>query len=174
MICQTPTLTANRTAVIPRATSNDMPVGMGQAVFAGSPTRLTTILGSFVAVTLYSPSRRIGALGHVVLPQSRGNNDHPAKFADTAIPHMLAILRREGVGLTELTAKIAGGACMFGNGQFEQIGNANVEAVLRAMELAGLAVAGSDAGGTCGRRVSFDLATGQVSVAVVGQTARII
>jgi chemotaxis protein CheD len=147
---------------------------MGQAVFAAAPSRLTTIVGSCVAVTLYAPRRRLGMLGHIVLPKSRGGADRPAKYADTAIPHMLSTLQREGVEPWELTAKFAGGACMFGDGQFSRIGENNVQAAIRAMESAGIVIVGHDAGGNAGRRVCFDLATGVVTVATVGRPTRTI
>ena len=152
----------------------DVAVGMGQALFASEPQRLTTILGSCVAVTLYSPRRRAGMLCHVVLPKSRDNNDNPAKYADTAIPHMLSALRCEGVGPRDLTAKIVGGACMFGDNQLARIGDCNVQAVVQALEDVGIGIAARDAGGTCGRRISFDLATGVITVASVGRPARTI
>jgi chemotaxis protein CheD len=154
--------------------SVNVAVGMGQALFASEPQRLTTILGSCVAVTLYSPRRRAGMLCHVVLPKSRDNNDNPAKYADTAIPHMLSTLRCEGVGLHDLTAKITGGACMFGDNQLSRIGESNVQATVQALEDAGISIAARDAGGNCGRRVSFDLATGIVTVASVGRPSRTI
>jgi chemotaxis protein CheD len=146
---------------------------MGQVALAANPTRLTTILGSCVAVTLYAPRRRLGILSHVVLPQSRGG-DNPAKYADTAVPNMLSILQREGVGIRELTAKIAGGACMFGEGQFAHISEDNVETVVRTLDAAGVGIAGRDTGGASGRRVIFDLATGTLTVAFVGRPARIL
>jgi chemotaxis protein CheD len=147
---------------------------MGQAICAADPSRLMTIVGSCVAVTLYSPRRRLGMLSHIVLPKSRGGNDNPAKFADTAIPYMISTLQREGVLLTELTAKLTGGACMFGDSQFSRIGENNVQAAIEALESAGLRIAGRDAGGNSGRRVCFDLATGAVNVACVGRPARTI
>jgi chemotaxis protein CheD len=152
----------------------DVTVGMGQALFAAEPNRLTTIVGSCVAVTLYSPRRRLGMLGHIVLPLSRGGVENPAKYADTAIPHMLLALRREGVASSELTAKIAGGACMFGDGTFSKIGENNILAAVQALEAAGIGVVGRDAGGNSGRRVCLDLATGVVTVASVGRPARTI
>jgi len=156
-----------------RAT-DDIPVGMGQAVFASEPSRLTTILGSCVAVTLYSPRQRRGMLCHVVLPQSRNGNENPAKYADTAIPHMLSTLRGEGIKHSELIAKITGGACMFGNSQASRIGDNNVQATAQALESAGIGIAGCDAGGNAGRRVCFDLATGLISVTSVGHLPRTI
>jgi chemotaxis protein CheD len=147
---------------------------MGQATFAADPNRLTTIVGSCVALTLYSPRRRLGMLGHIVLPKSRGGGDNPAKFADTAIPYMISTLQREGVLLSELSAKLTGGACMFGDSQFQRIGESNVQATIEALEAAGIGIAGRDAGGNSGRRVCFDLANGVVTVACVGRPARTI
>jgi chemotaxis protein CheD len=147
---------------------------MGQAMFAAESSRLTTIVGSCVAVTLYSPRRRLGVLGHIVLPKSRGGADHPAKYADTAIPHMLLMLRREGINQSELTAKLAGGACMFGDGQFSRIGENNVLAVIQSLESAGIGTVGRDVGGNAGRRICFDLATGVVTVTSVGRPPRTI
>jgi chemotaxis protein CheD len=152
----------------------EVTVGMGQAVFATQPSRLTTILGSCVAVTLYSARRHSGMLSHIVLPKSRNGVHSPAKYADTAIPHMLSALQCEGVGPKELTAKLVGGACMFGNNQLSRIGDCNVQAAVQALEDVGISIAARDAGGNCGRRISFDLATGVITVATVGQPARTI
>ncbi len=152
--------------------NNNTAVGMGEAVFARHPARLTTILGSCVAVTLYAPRRRLGMLGHVVLPQSHGADDKPAKFADTAVPFMLATLNNYGVTTGELIAKIAGGACMFGSNQFARIGDNNVEAVVKALDSAGIAVSGRDVSGKVGRHLSFDLSTGEVSISCAGGPAR--
>jgi chemotaxis protein CheD len=153
----------------------EVTVGMGQAVFAAEPSRLSTILGSCVAVTLYSPRRRLGMLSHIVLPKSRSESvENPAKYADTAIPHMLSALRCEGVGPRDLTAKIVGGACMFGNGNTSRIGESNVQAAITALEDVGISIAARDAGGNFGRRISFDLATGVITVASVGRPARTI
>jgi chemotaxis protein CheD len=149
-------------------------VGMGQATFGSDPSRMTTVLGSCVAVTLYSPRLRRGMLAHIVLPKARGVDENPAKYADTAIPYMLTALRREGIPVNDLIAKITGGACMFGDGQFSRIGDSNVEAAVQALESAGLSVAGRDVGGSCGRHITFDLATGVVTVASVGKPARTI
>lgn len=143
-------------------------VGIGQAAVAAAPARLTTILGSCIAVVMYSPRRRIGMLSHVVLPHSAGNTAHPAKFADTAVPHMLTALREHGVRSGELTARIVGGACMFGDGKFMQIGDANVQATRKALAAAGISVAGEDVGGTLGRRILFELETGAITIQCIG------
>ena len=152
----------------PSKATGEIAVGMGQSLLARDPARLTTILGSCVAVTLYSSRRQVGMLSHVVLPNAKGSTSNPAKFADTAVPHMLSTLKIQGVEPRELTAKIVGGACMFGNGSCAQIGNSNVQAVVQALEAVGLRIAGRDVNGTSGRRISFDLATGGITVTSAG------
>lgn len=150
------------------------PVGIGQAILASDPAWLTTILGSCIAVTLYSPRLRLGMLSHVVLPQSTGQTAYPAKFADTAITHMVTTLQGHGAGPSSLVAKVAGGACMFGDGKFMQIGESNIQAALQALATAGIPVVGKDVGGNLGRRVCFDLASGSLTVECIGHPSQTI
>ncbi len=150
------------------------PVGIGQAALAAEPVFLTTILGSCIAVTLYSPRLRLGMLSHVLLPHSTGPTAYPAKFADTVVPHMLSILLSHGARPEGLVAKVAGGACMFGNCKTMQIGESNVQVALAALADAGIRVVGQHIGGSLGRRVAFDLANGNLSVECIGQPAQTI
>jgi chemotaxis protein CheD len=150
------------------------PVGIGQAALAAEPVKLTTILGSCIAVALYSPRLRLGMLSHVLLPHSTGPTAYPAKFADTVVPHMLSILQGHGVRPEGLIAKIAGGACMFGNCKTMQIGDNNIQVTLAALADAGIRVVGQHVGGSLGRRVAFDLTNGNLTVECIGQPAHTI
>jgi chemotaxis protein CheD len=159
----------------PEKRLKEAPVGMGQAAVAHKPSRLSAILGSCVAVTLYAPRLQLGMLSHVVLPRSNGDTPHPAKFADTAVPHMLAALDKHGAKPRRLIAKIVGGACMFGGGgKFMDVGDCNVQAAVRALEAANIPIAARDVGGTVGRRICFDLATGAITVESPGHPSRTI
>jgi chemotaxis protein CheD len=149
-------------------------VGMGQAAVARTPNRLSAVLGSCVGVVLYHPRLQVGAMSHVVLPDSNGRAGTPAKFADSAVPHMLGLLEKHGAFPSGMVAKIMGGSCMFGNGGPLQIGEANVKAATLALEAAGIRIVGRDLGGSCGRRIHFDAATGQVTVESAGLPPRII
>ena len=151
-----------------------MQVGMGQAAVAQNPDRLSAVLGSCVGVTLFHPRLQLGALGHVVLPDSHGRAGAGAKFADSAVPHMLALLEKHGAFPSGMVAKITGGSCMFGNGGPLQIGEANIKAVTLALEAAGIRIVGRDLGGSCGRRIHFDAATGMVTVESAGLPSRTI
>jgi chemotaxis protein CheD len=149
-------------------------VGMGQAAIVEKPNRLTAVLGSCVGVALFHPRLQVGAMCHIVLPDSNGRAGSAAKFADSAIPHMLTLLEKFGAFPSGMIAKIAGGACMFGNGGPLQIGEANIKATSAALETAGIKIVGRDLGGSSGRRINFDPATGQLSVESVGLPMRVI
>jgi chemotaxis protein CheD len=144
-------------------------VGMGQLELATAPRRLTAVLGSCVGIAMYGPSRKIGAMAHVVLPAAEGREASPGKFADTAVVALVSMLRAEGVRPADLVVRIAGGACMFGNGGPLRIGDANVEAVTRALRAGGIKLAGQHVGGNKGRRVTLDCQSGRMAVEIVGQ-----
>ncbi len=147
---------------------------MGQIVAAAAPQRMRAILGSCVGLTLYHRERKIGAMAHIVLPESAGRSGSPGKFADTAVAHLLDALRQQGVPARGLKAKFAGGSNMFNGSGPLQIGSANVAAVLKAIREANIDVAGQDVGGTSGRRVEFDCTSGEMSIQCVGRPARIL
>jgi chemotaxis protein CheD len=161
---------SNSTSILnkPLNSADQTAVAMGEAVVAAKPTQLTTIVGSCIAVALYSSELRLGMLGHVVLPNSTGSTAYPAKFADTCVPHMISILHGRGANRDKLVAKIAGGACMFGPSKSMHIGSVNVQATIDALDAHGIRLIGRDVGGTVGRRISFDLATGSLTVDRVG------
>jgi len=133
---------------------------------------LTAVLGSCVGVALYHARRHVGVLAHVVLADSAGREATPGKFANTAIPHMVGLLAKEGIPPSSVVAKLAGGACMFGAGGPMMIGDTNVEAVLRSLTLAGIRVVAKDVGGTKGRRIVLDCSTGGLEIENIGCPSR--
>jgi chemotaxis protein CheD len=153
-------------------TAKEMLVGMGQLAAGQAPQRMKAVLGSCVGLAIYHPRLKTGAMAHVVLPDSVGRDGAPGKFADTAVPKMLDLLQTLGTPAHGLLAKLAGGANMFAGSGPMQIGDANVEAVARALQRAGIRPAGQDVGGTKGRRVTFDCASGAMTVQCAGRPER--
>lgn len=158
------------TVAAPQVTS----VGMGQAAAGGASLRLTAVLGSCLGVALYHRRLHLGAMSHVVLPDSTGRDAAPAKFADTAIPHMLELLKQQGAPTGSLVAKIAGGACMFGATGPMQIGQANAEAVRGILKTLRIPVLAEDVGGTKGRRVVLDCGDGTLTVEIAGCNVKVL
>ena len=97
----------------------------------------------------------------------------PGKYADTAVPALLAELRRYGAEVSRLECRLVGGAAILklgGGGQLPKIGERNVPAVRAALAAAGVRVRAEATGGTQGRTVGMDASTGRVRVRTVNST----
>ncbi len=149
-------------------------MAIGRWGVAAAPSRLRTLLGSCVGIALHDRIAKLGGLAHIVLPDSRGDAANPGKFADTAIPALIEELDRclQGKSRGRLTARIAGGACMFqtagASGQALNIGEMNIVAVERILGSLRIPIVARDVGGEAGRRLTFNLATGVVTIRVPG------
>ncbi|WP_435009907.1 chemotaxis protein CheD [Tundrisphaera lichenicola] len=143
---------------------------MGRWAVASAPVGIRTLLGSCAGVVLYDRLARLGGVAHIVLPDSRGVTDHPGKYADTAIPALIADMERvAGRRLrTRITAKLFGGASMFQGGASIDIGRSNQLAVEQILSGLGVAVIARDMGGETGRRLTFSTVTGMVAVKIPG------
>ncbi|ADU51971.1 CheD [Thermaerobacter marianensis DSM 12885] len=145
-------------------------VGLGEAVVGGVDDILVVAgLGSCIALALWSRRLRIGALCHIVLPESCNqpvNPTQPAWYADWAVQWAVVALSQFGAGPPELVAKGAGGARVLTAPMLSDIGNCNVQAVFSALRDAGIAVGAFDVGGTESRTVRFFPATGALEVCV--------
>jgi chemotaxis protein CheD len=126
-------------------------------------------LGSCVAICLYDPLKKVAGMAHVVLPAvpEKGAGAAPGKFGDTAVPALLYAMQQAGAAPVRLDCRLAGGAAVLaigGTGRLPPIGQRNVEAVKAALEQVRLRVRAEDTGGTQGRTVRLDAATGRVTV----------
>lgn len=137
-------------------------VGMAQWRISADPADCFHLLGlgSCVAVAIYDPIEKVGAVAHVMLPDSREAEVvlQPAKFADTGVRTLRDALIARGADPARLVAKAAGGAQMFRSvGPGLALGQRNSEAVLAALEASAIPVLATDLGGSAGRSVRFQL-----------------
>ncbi|OJW13063.1 MAG: chemotaxis protein [Planctomycetales bacterium 71-10] len=154
-----------------------VPVAIGRWAVAAAPAQLRTLLGSCVGVALHDRAAKVGGLAHVVLPDSRGDVAHPGKYADTAIPALIADIERaiRGKAAGRLVAKLAGGASMFQTGPdppSRNIGRMNQEAVEAILAALRIPILGRDLGGEGGRNMILDPATGRVWIRSPGGDGR--
>lgn len=145
-----------------------MPIG--RLAVAPAPAQIRTLLGSCVGLVLYDRVAKVGGVAHIVLPDSRGAADQPGRFADTAVPALLADMERTlgRAARGRLTAKVAGGARMFQTGAALNIGEMNRDAVERLLGALGIPVVARDVGGDAGRHLTLDTRSGIVTVRVPG------
>ncbi len=161
-------------AAPPTSAPVDIPVGLGKMeVSARRGDVLCALgLGSCIGLVMADPRAGVAGLAHVMLPAARSATpDLPGKYADTAVPALLVALRALGADPRRLVVKAAGGAQMFASGSGAKalaVGERNDEAVRLALATAGLRLRAAEVGGTRGRTLRVDVATGVVTVRQVG------
>lgn len=142
---------------------------MGELGVGQTDGLLRTFVGSCVGVTIYNRRWKLAGLAHVMLPESRGQNSQPGKFADTAIPEMLRQLEKlSGGKKIRWSAKIAGGAKMFAFQTDTTIGDLNVAAIERILAKLDIPILAKCCGGKQGRRIAVEIATGTMTVETIG------
>lgn len=155
--------------------TQEIAVGMGKIAFVGPGQVATTILGSCIGLTLFHPNRQVAAFAHIVLPESRGNASALAgKFADTAVPAMLAMFQQQKIVPHQLRAKLAGGATMFGGTGPLRIGLQNHAAVVERLRQCRIPITAEHIGGPKGRRVTVLPEHGQLKIEIVGEMPTIL
>ncbi|MCC5895746.1 MAG: chemotaxis protein CheD [Alkalibacterium sp.] len=154
--------------------SEQIKVGISDYKLTTAPNQLVTIgLGSCVGIALYAPKAKMGALSHIMLPDSTSFSDKSnwPKFADLALPKIVDELR-ETAKEEKLLVKIAGGASMFtfsSESSILQIGQRNIEAVRTCLDDLDLTILSEHVGGKMGRSMFVDLDTFDVKVRMVNR-----
>ena len=148
------------------------------AVARGSGRLVTIGLGSCVAIALHESRARVSGLAHVLLPDPSVARDssNRARFASTAVPLLVDDMRALGAK-GAITAKLAGGAALFGTmlataGQ--QMGARNIAAARAALESAGIPLVAEETGGTTGRSVVMNVENGELMVRSVRGGERVL
>lgn len=127
----------------------------GQLAVAASPTAITTVLGSCVAVCLFDPGARIGGMNHFLLPL-HVERDRSPRFGTVAIPALIEAVVAAGASRKGLVAKVFGGASVIAAARDgRRLGEENARLALRLLDEARIPVLDRDVGGTRGRKVVF-------------------
>jgi chemotaxis protein CheD len=146
-------------------------VGVAQSRVGGAGDVLVALgLGSCVAVVLHDPRASIGGLAHVLLPHPNPRDDpegSPARFATTAVPHLVEEMKEMGAYRHRMVARLVGGAAMFGKALTSGgmgMGTRNVDAARRALARLSIPIIAQATGDEHGRSVYFDPASGELYV----------
>jgi chemotaxis protein CheD len=129
----------------------------GQLYAASTPTTITTILASCVAVCLFDTNRRIGGMNHFLLPHAVGPEALPARFGASATQLLIEQMLAKGSRIRDLQAKVFGGASVIvaANHERAPLGDANARCALELLDQARIPVVASDLGGKRGRKIIF-------------------
>lgn len=134
--------------------------------FGGGQTRLYTLLGSCVAITLWHPVLHVGGMCHFMMEcRSPGRSRHPdGCFADKAMAALEARIRAVGCHPEEFEAKLFGGGCMMsGTSGFDaaRLPESNIAAGREMVARCGHPIVAEHLGGEGHRHLIFEIETGQ-------------
>jgi chemotaxis protein CheD len=128
----------------------------GQLFASSTPTAISTVLGSCVAVCLHDPASGVGGMNHFLLPLHVERERSP-RFGTVAVPALVDAMVKAGASRGSIVAKVFGGACVIGTmGQGgRRLGEENAALAFRLLEEARIPLLDHDVGGGRGRKVVF-------------------
>jgi chemotaxis protein CheD len=152
----------------------EVTLGPGDLHFGGGRTRIRTLLGSCVAVTLWHPLVHLGGMCHYMMPSRpatwhgngarNGDVELSGRYADEALLLLLQRMREIGTPPEEYEVKVFGGGNQFSHHPVGPIdvATSNVDAALHLLEHHGLTPTAMHVRGAGHRQVILDLWSGHV------------
>jgi len=142
----------------------------GEFRFGGGSTRMHTLLGSCVAITLWHPVLHVGGMCHFMLPSRDGrpSSGLDGRYADEAMQLFMQEISKRNTHSDEYQTKLFGGGNMFphlmGKKTSSEVGVRNVEAARSLLSANAFRIQSEDVGSSGHRRVILDLRDGNVWV----------
>ena len=141
----------------------------GDFYFGDKETRIRTLLGSCVTITLWHPYLLIGGMCHYLLPMKHKSEQTAldGRFADEAIKLFLQELQKSGTWPAEYEVKMFGGGDQFPNlvkTGFNNIPDNNIRIGYQLLKQHGFSLKTQHVGGTGHRNLIFDVWSGKVSM----------
>lgn len=144
----------------------------GELCVSKRPVVVTTVLGSCVSATFYHQASGMAAICHALQPRCAQGESCQApcnvryRYAVCAIQAMTRQMSSRGIRPREIEVKLFGGAALIGSSRPEaaatSMGRQNVTAAMETISDCGLLIKVMDVGGSFGRKIIFDTATGEV------------
>jgi len=155
---------------------------MGEAAIAQPGEKLQCIgLGSCLALVAFDATTGWAGMAHTMLPRPVGAdpNPPPAKYVSNSVVHLIKLLSEAGANVRELRFAIIGGAHLLMSPPevgkpLPQLGTRNVEEARLAICSCGHVVVAEDIGGTVGRTVTFDPASGELHLRTTSSGTRVL
>ena len=128
----------------------------GQMFASREATTISTILGSCVAICLWSPSLGIGGMNHYLLPEGPDGGANRLRYGNIANPALLSTLVSIGCNARDLKARIFGGSSTFAGADVEQsLGKRNIELAVEFVRTAGIQLVSKEVSAKRGCKLIF-------------------
>jgi len=142
----------------------------GEFYFGDRESRIRTLLGSCVAITLWHPRLRVGGMCHYLLPScsdKANSTELDGRYADQALQLFMVELEKIGSNPGDFEVKMFGGGNQFpgqGNKGALSVPNKNIHFGRSFLKQHGFTIKAEHLGGLGHRNVIFDVWSGHVWV----------
>ena len=141
----------------------------GDFSFGTPGTKINTILGSCVAITLWHPQHKIGAMCHFVHPHRPFDvmldiKNIDGKYAKCAFELFELGAKLHNISLNEFQGKVFGGADVAGTGNNDTIGQKNITQAMGWIASNKIQLISAHVGESGARKIVFDISNGDVLV----------
>ena len=148
----------------------------GQLIITKEPVPIVTILGSCVAVTIYSPATGLSGIFHAMLPEHRIKKQVIAglppvspdpEYVDFAFYYLKHRFSESGISLVNTNLMLFGGSDVLKTVKIpktETVGKQNVMMAKKIFEKEMIKIAREDTGGTSGRKIIYMPHEGKVYI----------
>ncbi len=140
----------------------------GELYFGQAPTRVRTILGSCVAITIWHPQLMFGGMCHYMLsnPNTPNMNQLDGRYAEDSIFMFMREIKYHNSQPSQYQVKVFGGGNMFPmlKSRNNAIGQRNLEVAQILLKQQGFRIQETHLGGIGYRRIIFNMQTGKVQV----------
>ena len=127
----------------------------GEYIISKKPHEVTTLLGSCVAVCVYSRAAGFGGINHYMLPTG-ASGERSGKYGDYAIQTLVQFMERGAGTLKGVEAMVFGGASVVGAIRSgSNIGENNVAMARKTLKEYGLRVTKEYVGGNSGLKIRY-------------------
>ncbi len=142
----------------------------GKVFSSRKPYIIDTILGSCVAVFLWDSVLQFGSVNHFMLPFGSKENIS-FKYGDIATTEIISRMIILGTDKKNIKAKIFGGSDITHTNGVFSIGKRNVALARDILKAEGIPIISYSIGGSLGRKVIFNTASGVVLISFTGRDA---
>lgn len=140
---------------------------VSQLIISKAPIRVSTVLGSCVSTCIYSRQYEVGGITHYALPYAHKDfiEEEAFHYGNLAIPYLIdELLKLCSGNITDLEAKLIGGANSKHHSLQPSIGSQNIEVAKAILKSYNIPIVGEAVGGTFGKKLLFDSPSGRVQV----------
>jgi chemotaxis protein CheD len=126
---------------------------------------VTHALGSCIGIAIHDPQAHVGGIIHYMLPLSKVDEakarDNPYMFGDTGIPEFFKAAYALGASKEHLRVVMAGGAQVFEQQDYFDIGKRNIVIARKAFWKNNVMIAAENVGGHLPRTLYLEIDSGK-------------